>query len=388
MSFNDFFEEELELISSLGRRRKVEAVHYLDTVDIELEGQCLVSFASNSYLGLHVHEEMKAASSAAVASAGTSSASSRLITGSLSLTHELEEATARWKGSDAALVFNTGYQANISLLQCILDKKTLVLADRLIHASLIDGVKLSGAAMMRYAHNDMRALEALLVRYAPKYKKIMLLSETVFSMDGDLAPLNDLADLAEKYGAFLYLDDAHGAGVYGSKGQGPAECVSGRVDVLMGTYSKGLGSFGAYACVSEVLREYLINTSRGFIFTTALPPAVVAANLKALELVQSAEIEGLRRLLRERALDLREFFRGCSLSVLGQDSPIIPIVVGDEARAMSLSASLRKAGFLVPAIRPPTVPQGECRLRLTLSAKHEQSQIDQLKQVFIELLKS
>ena len=388
MSFDGFFEEELKRISSLGRRRKVEAMRHVNAVEVEIEGEQLVSFASNSYLGLHVHDEMKSASSIAVSDAGTSSGASRLISGSLGLTHELEVATARWKGSDSALVFNTGYQANISLLQCLLDKKTLVLADRLIHASLIDGVKLSGAVMMRYAHNDMSALEDLLLRYAPKYDKIMLISETVFSMDGDLASLADLADLAEAYEAFLYLDDAHGAGVYGSRGQGPAECISGRVDVLMGTYSKGLGSFGAYACVSDLLREYLINTSRGFIFTTALPPAVLGANLKALDLVQSTEAEGLRQSLRKNALDLRAFFRQCSLSVLGDDSPIIPIVVGDEARAMDLSASLRKAGFLVPAIRPPTVPQGECRLRLTLSAKHEKSQIDKLKQVFIELLGS
>ena len=388
MSFDAHFEAQLKDIHKLGRKRELKNLKPVDAVRVELNGQLLVNFSSNSYLGLHADPEVKQASIDALEFGGASSGASRLVSGSYELMHDLECATAEWKQCESALVFNSGYQANLTLMQALTDKKTLVLADRLIHASLIDGVRLSGAKLYRYAHNDLSALDVLLQRYSGIYEKIMILSETVFSMDGDLAPLEGLADLAEEYKAFLYLDDAHGAAVFGEGGQGPADCIHGRVDVLMGTYSKGLGSFGAYACMKQSLKDYVVNTGRGFIFTTALPPAVIGANLKALELVQRPEYEGVRSELRDKARGLRSFFGELGLVTLGEDSPIIPIVVGSEEKALLLSAQLQQEGFLIPAIRPPTVPQDSCRLRLTLSAKHEGEQIEALKASFKRILKS
>jgi 8-amino-7-oxononanoate synthase len=313
--------------------------------------------------------------------------------GTLPLHEALEAAVAQFKGTEAALTFASGYQANVSVLQALVGKEALILADRLCHASLLDGCQLSGARWQRYAHNDMEDLERKLAqaRAADTARPIWLLSESVFSMDGDWPHLPTWVALAERYGAYTLLDEAHATGVLGPQGKGLLAhygIAPQRISVHMGTFSKALGSQGAYIAGPQVLIDTLINQARGFIYTTALAPAVAAANLAALQVLaqepqhqealqanvqwvhqQCLVHEGLRTLLPPS-------LQGpCALL-----SPIIPLLLGENATALAWSQALAEQGLLLTAIRPPTVPQGQARLRLALSAMHTPSQLQQLVQ--------
>ena len=288
-------------------------------------------------------------------------------------------ALAQGKGSETALVMNSGYQANLTVLAALADAKVVgkpvtVLADRLCHHSLLQGVLLSGAKLLRFRHNDKAHLETLL--QAQQGAHIIIVSESVFGMDGDRADLATLIALARTYGAMLYIDEAHATGVCGPRGFGLCANYKGQIDIAMGTFGKALGSFGAYIACSQSLRDYLIQRCGGLIYSTALPPSVLGANLAALELVPQMDSE--RAYLQEQSARLRDFLRAQGWDCGASVTHIIPVILGGEDSALNLSERLAERGILAPAIRPPTVPRGSSRLRISLSTAHKTEDIDRL----------
>jgi 8-amino-7-oxononanoate synthase len=336
----------------------------------------LINFCSNDYLGLKDHPEVTRAFIEAASKYGVGSGASHLVSGHGPEHEALEQELAAFVGRPRALVFSTGYMANLGVIGTLADQNAAIVSDKLNHASLIDGCRLSGAEVRRYRHGDARHAAELLA--AAQEATRLLVTDGVFSMDGDLAPLPQLAEAAREAKAWLIVDDAHGLGVVGATGRGCCEQFGLGLDavpVLIGTFGKAFGSFGAFVAGDADLIEYLLQKSRTYIYTTALPPAVAAATRAALRISQR---ESWRR---EKAGALsRRFQRGLRERGINAGSEssttIVPVVVGDAARALAISAKLEQAGFLVTAIRPPTVPPGTARLRVTLSAAHEEAQVD------------
>jgi len=344
---------------------------------IHQNGRVLFDFSSNDYLGLAGHCELKKASKKATEKLGTGSGASRLLSGDLKIHHELEERTAQFKGKESALVFNSGYQANVGIISALYKSGDAVFCDKLSHASILDGILLSAARLFRFRHNDISHLESLLKKSEGKFRNRLIVTESVFSMDGDRAPLKEMVGLKEKYGCEIMVDEAHATGIFGKDGSGVVaeECLVERVDLLMGTFSKALGSFGAYIACSKSIKEYLINMCRSFIYSTALPPCVVAANIAALEIV------GKESFRREALLANAAYFRS-ELERKGfeiqSQSQIVPLIVGDAEKATAMSEHLIDKGYLALAIRPPTVPQGGSRLRFSLSWHHNKQVLQDL----------
>lgn len=345
----------------------------------------LLNASSNDYLGLTRHPDCIRKACEYAQHFGAGSASSRLICGTLPAHEHLETTLARLKGSPAALVMGSGFQTNSSVLAALLDAQALggeplVFADKLNHASMHEGCRLAGVRQLRYRHLDMDHLESLLAKHSGVPGARFILSETVFSMDGDRADVAALAGLAARFGAFLYLDEAHAVGVLGHAGMGLAAGVDiGLCDgrsLVMGTCSKALGSYGAYVCCSETLREYLVNRAPGFIFSTALPPAVLGAAQAALELIPGMDRE--RETLLANSQHLRHGLNEAGLETGGSSTQIVPVMVGEEAHALAAMQALEAEGILAVAVRPPTVPPGSSRLRLSLTALHTRSDVDRL----------
>ena len=343
---------------------------------VQLGGRRYLNFCSNDYLGLAAHPRVVAAFQRAAADYGVGSGASHLVCGHSALHQQLEEALAEFTGRPRALLFSSGYMANTGILTSLLQRGDHVLEDRLNHASLLDGGLHSGARFQRFAHCDVAALQRKLAR-ADGVK--LVVTDGVFSMDGDTAPLGELAAACASHDAWLMVDDAHGFGVLGERGAGSTEAAGldhEAVPVLMATLGKALGTAGAFVAGSELLIETLIQQARSYIYTTALPPAVAGASLESLRLVQE---ESWRR--EHLGQLIRRFRRGAGelgLPLLASDSAIQPLPVGDAAAALALSERLRQQGLLIGAIRPPTVPAGTSRLRITLSAAHTDAQVDQL----------
>ena len=395
-------QEELEEIRAMGLERSLRRVDSDQGLYLEVEGRKVLNFSSNNYLGLANDERLKKASIKATAKYGTGSGASRLITGSMSLHHQLEEKIAQFKNTPAALVFNSGYQANIGILTALLKEGDEVYSDELNHASIVDGCRLSRASIHIYRHNDMNHLEEMLGGVgaplaAPARKnRRLIVTDSVFSMDGDLAPLKELAALAEKYECWLMVDEAHATGVFGPGGKGLLEATwPNNLPVYlkehliqMGTLGKALGSFGAYVAGTQDLTQLLINKARAFIYTTSLPPGVLAASLKAIEIV---EFEPERRKKIWENIRLFENV-GANLVFAEGDhkdrtynSPIVPFIVGSSEKAIFYSRKLFEKGFWVGAIRYPTVAVGTERLRITLMATHTHEQIKLLSEALHEL---
>jgi 8-amino-7-oxononanoate synthase len=341
-----------------------------------------INFCSNDYLGLANHPEVVRAFIRAAETYGVGSGASHLVTGH-GLEHDaLEEALAAFTGRERALVYSTGYMANMGVIGALADQKAHLVADKLNHASLIDGCRLTGAQFSRYRHADCDHAAELLDAAEPDQDTRLLVTDGVFSMDGDLAPLPELARVASAAHAWLLVDDAHGLGVLGPTGRGSCEHFRlgvNKVPVLIGTFGKAFGTFGAFVAGDADLIEFLIQKSRPYIYTTALPPAVAAATRAALAV---SENEGWRR---ERVMThARRVHEALGLPGLAA-SPIIPVILGDEVRALAASRALEERGILVTAIRPPTVPPGTARLRVTLSAAHDDHQVSTLIQALLEL---
>lgn len=342
---------------------------------VTVSGRKLHNFSSNDYLGLAADPALKRAASAAIQKFGTGAGASRLISGNLHPCTELENSLARFKKTEAALVFGSGYAAALGAITSLIGPDDFVILDKLCHACIIDACRQSGATIRVYPHLNMKRLEDLL-EWAGREKdlnsNILIVTETVFSMDGDIAPLDAIVALKKKHNAWLMIDEAHATGVFGKNGRGLAEHfgVESEVEITMGTLGKSLGSAGGYISGSRALIDFLVNHARSFIFSTGMPPATYAAATAALKKI-SASAE-----LRRKLWNNVEFF----CKKLGRDpvSPIIPVEIGDEARALEVSRKLWDAGFFVPAVRFPTVARGKARLRISISAGHSKKQLEAL----------
>ncbi len=383
-------EDNLAALAERGMLRSLREVESAQGPRVRIAGQDYLLLCSNNYLGLANHPNLIEASCQATRDFGTGSGASRLISGSMSLHHRLEERLAEFKGTEAALVYNTGYAANNGIIQGLLGPEDTIFSDSLNHASIIDGCRLSGARILVYPHNDMLALEAMLERESSGRKgRWLIVTDGVFSMDGDLAPVDRLVALKERYHAWLMIDDAHGGGVLGKHGRGTAEhfgCL-GQIDLQMGTFGKGFGSFGAYLAASRAVIDTLINRSRSFIFSTSLPPGVLAANLAAIDLIDSQE--GAER--RARLEANRQVFAGllsdAGLNLCGSVTQIIPTLIGAPEPTMQAATKLFQQGVFLSGIRPPTVPEGTCRLRATLMADHSQAELRRAAEMLITCVK-
>ncbi len=367
MQFYDRIRTELDELKSLDRYRVLPDITARDGKDIEVNGEMLLNLSSNDYLGLGDDKELLEGYGREFrkSSHAMTSSSSRLLTGNHPLYDQLEKALAALYGRQSAMVFNSGYHANIGILPALCNRHDLVLSDRLNHASIIDGMKIAEAPYQRFRHCDYDHLEELLEGARGRYRQIFIVTESVFSMDGDLADLARLVALKEKYGAFLIVDEAHGVGVFGERGLGLSETAGmvPQIDIITGTFGKALASTGAYAVMSSLVREYLLNTMRSFIFTTALPPVILGWSLLTLE--RQASMVSERAALLRLAARLRNELIGRGFDVPGE-SHIVPVVTGGNDLAVALAARLKDAGFLCMPVRPPTVPEKGARIRISL----------------------
>ena len=393
---HDLFANQLEILRASSLDRHLREIGGAQGPEVKIGGRRFINFSSNDYLGLANDPRLREAATAAIDEFGVGAGASRLISGNLSPHLCLERALAKWKGTEGALCFSSGYAAALGTIPALVTKDDVVLLDKLCHASLIDSAKLSGASLRVFPHNHVGKLESHLewARREHAGKRVLIVTESVFSMDGDRAPLRDIIELKKRFAALLMLDEAHAVGVVGPNGRGlaAAENLTDDVDVQMGTLSKALGASGGYICGSRDLIEWLINRARSFIYSTAPPPAIAAAALAAVDFLSSSQGEERRLSLWKRIRLMRELLprlevgrstlsagrlnnsNQCStLNDIG--SAIFPLIVGNEKAALDLAAGLQSEGFLVPAIRYPTVAKGAARLRITVTAAHEASQI-------------
>jgi glycine C-acetyltransferase len=372
------FHEELELLKKQGLYRATRLVEGAQRSRVMLDGREVIMLCSNNYLGLADHPLLKEAAIRAVERYGVSSGASRLVSGTMELHEELEASIARFKGTDAALVFNSGYAANTGIIPALAGRGDTVFCDRLNHASIVDGCLLSRARLVRYPHNDMETLRRLLEKNETKGRRLIV-TDGVFSMDGDLARLPKLVELKKEFGAMLMVDDAHGTGVLGRCGRGTAEHFGllSEIDIHMGTLGKAFGSFGAYAAASVDTIAFLINKARSFIFSTSLPPAVLAISIAAIELVTSPEGTSLRRRLKENTDYFRSALQTEGFDTMGSETQIVPVFAGEPETVIEFSRIVLDHDVYVQGIRPPTVPSGSCRLRCTMMATHTRADLDQ-----------
>lgn len=381
------WQNQLNSLDQKGLLRRLRTVTSDQGAYVEIDGKRVLLLCSNNYLGLATHPKVIEAAKRATARFGAGSGSSRLISGSMSCHQQLEENLAAFKGSERALLFNSGYAANCGILQGLLEEGDLIFSDALNHASIIDGCRLSKARTVVYPHGDVEALNALMAQESPYRRgRWLIVTDGVFSMDGDLAPLPELVQLKKRYDAMLMVDDAHGTGVLGAGGRGSGEhlgCLED-IDLHMGTLGKALGGAGAYLAGSASAIELLINRARSFIFSTSLPPAVPAAASAALEIVAGEEGFDLRQQLVENRIRFVAGLRQGGLPVEDHPSPIVPILTVDPAPTMAASERLIAEGYFVQGIRPPTVPVGGCRLRATLMAIHQQADLDAAAQAIVQ----
>jgi 8-amino-7-oxononanoate synthase len=342
-----------------------------------MNGRDMLLLCSNNYLGLADHPALIEASIRATERYGTSSAASRLVSGTMELHEQLEAEVASFKETESAVVFNSGYAANTGIIAALAGRGDVIFSDRLNHASIIDGALLSGARLIRYPHNDHAAL-ALLMEKHRGTGRALIVTDGVFSMDGDIAPLRELADIKKRFNTYLMVDDAHGSGVLGVQGTGTAELlnVSNDIDIKMGTFGKAMGSFGAYAAVSVELRELLINRARSFIFSTSLPPSVLAASLAAIKMVRSPVGKQLREQLKANSGHFRSLLLQSGFVLPDGSTQIIPIMTGGAEATMRFSEMLLEEGIFAQGIRPPTVPAGLCRLRCTVMSTHSSHDLE------------
>jgi glycine C-acetyltransferase/8-amino-7-oxononanoate synthase len=364
----------LEELREGGLRRRLRLVQSPQGPRVLLDGRDVLLLCSNDYLGLASHPRIKAATAEAAMQWGAGSGASRLISGSMPPHRDLEQRLAAFKGYDAALLFGSGYLANAGAIPALAGRGEVVFSDELNHASIIDGCRLSRAETFVYRHGDVDHLARGLREAGDR--AALIVTDGVFSMDGDVAPLVDLIELARRYGCRLMVDEAHATGALGPGGRGSvaAAGLSGEVDVVMGTLGKALGSYGAYVCASAELTEYLLNTARPFVFSTAPPPPVVAAALAGLEMLE-AHPERVER-LGANANTLRSALAAEGLRVAGGETQIVPVAVGEAELTMALSERLLERGVFAQGIRPPTVPPGTSRLRFTVAATHRRIELE------------
>jgi 8-amino-7-oxononanoate synthase len=386
MAADDFARCTLEACRAAGLQRRIRWIEGAQDTWVTVDGHRALLLCSNNYLGLANHPAVREAASKAAAEYGAGTGASRLISGSMRLHRALEARLAEFKGTEAALLFNSGYHANIGTITVLADSEDAVFSDELNHASIIDGCRLSGARIRIYRHNDVEHLAALLAGTAARRR--LIVTESVFSMDGDTAPLATICEVAERYDAMVMVDEAHATGVVGPEGRGvvAADGLQNRVAVQMGTLGKALGTFGAFVAGSRAMIDLLLNRARSFIYTTALPPPVIAAAGAALS-IACTDAERRQR-LHDNAGYLHDAFEHLGLRAGAPRSHILPVPVGDSERAVRISERLLTAGVFVQGIRPPTVPAGTARLRVTPMSTHAPEDlalaVDAFRRVFAE----
>lgn len=382
MDFIRQLQEELDALQAKGNLRHLPALTH-DGREVVVEGRRMLNLSSNDYLGLAADRPLREEFLQGLTPDTflPTSSSSRLLTGNFTLYDELEAELARRFGTEAALVFNSGYHANTGILPAVSDAQTLILADKLVHASLIDGIRLSAARCIRYRHNDLAQAARLVEQHRNAYARIILVTESIFSMDGDQADLGELVRLKRRYdNVLLYVDEAHAFGVRGERGLGCAEeagCIAD-IDFLVGTFGKAAASAGAYIVCRQAVRDYLVNRMRTFIFTTALPPVNIAWTLFVLRRLE--QMDGRRKQLARNGKQLRDVltFRGYPCP---STSHIVPLIVGASADTVLLAEQLQRHGFYALPVRPPTVPEGTSRIRFSLTADIREEEIERLKSV-------
>lgn len=384
--FQHYWRTVLAEKKSQGLYRQLQELQSPQGEHVEVDGKRFLAFCSNDYLGLANHPDIKTAAMSSISQDGFGSGASHMVIGHHRQHALLEQELAAFTGRDRALVFSSGYMANLALVSTLVGKSDVVLHDRLNHASLLDGGLLSGARFQRYLHNDMLSLRSYLQKFSqdPKVQKILVVTDGVFSMDGDLARLDQMSELCKEFDALLMVDDAHGFGVIGESGRGTVShyALSQQdVPVLIGTFGKAFGTSGAFVAGSELLIDYLLQTARPYIYTTAMPPSTAAATRESLRVVE-ASTEA-----REHLRNLLNYFKDAMKSLSGEadvctlwpsDTPIQPIIIGDSFKTLAISRHLAGQGILVGAIRPPTVPEQTSRLRVTFSAGHSFKDVDLL----------
>ena len=381
-NLHDQLSGELDQTRAEGLYRAFRTVASAQGPRIQIDGREFLNFSSNDYLGLANDPLLKRAASDAIEKYGVGAGASRLVCGNLEPYEALERKLAAFKAKEAAIVFGSGYAANVGAITALVGEGDTVILDKLDHASIIDGARQSGATIRVYPHGNLKKLDAI-VRQCDSSRRTLIITETVFSMDGDLAPLAEIVALKEKHGAWLMIDEAHATGLYAKNRRGLAEAagVEDKIDITLGTLSKALGCAGGFVVGSQTLIDFLRNRARSLIYSTALPPAVCAAAAAAVDFVMSAEGHQRRDQLWRNVSELKN-----GLSALGiqneSRSPIIPIIIGDEAAAVETSRRLYERGIFVPAIRFPTVPKGKSRLRVTVTALHESRDIARFLQEF------
>lgn len=376
-ALEEFLAERLAEIEASGLLRRLNPLEGAQGIEVCRDSRVLRNFSSNDYLGLANHPALREAAMAEWERGGFGAGASRLVCGSLAAHGELDEELADFKRTEAALAFSTGYAAAMGTIPALCGSGDVVVLDKLSHACLVDAARLSGAVIRVFSHNDLNRLESHLRWAAEKHPhaRVLVVAESIYSMDGDVAPVAELVDLKDRYGAWLLLDEAHAVGVTGEQGRGVADRmgVADRVEIQMGTLGKALGAHGAYVAGSSALREYLINRARSFVFSTAPPAPVAAAARAAVRICRSAEGDLLRDSLWARLGDW-----SAATGTTMPESAIFPIVIGREDEAMEVSRLLLEQGFLVPAIRYPTVARGAARLRVTITAGHQREGILEL----------
>ncbi len=330
-----------------------------------------LNFSSNDYLNLTNDRHLKKAAVNAIKKWGCGATGSRLMSGGLPLHTELEKKFAEFFGYESALLFGSGFLTNLGVISALAEKSDEIFFDRLDHASLIDGIRLSGAKWQRFKHNDLTDLEKLLKTSSSQKKFIIV--DSLFSMDGDIAPLKKIAKLAKKYKAFLIVDEAHAVGIMGKQGRGLCSKLKIKPDIITGTLSKTFGTYGGFVCCSQEIKEWLINSARTFIFSTALPPAIIGSTLKALELIKTQPDLGQK--LLDKANYFYQLLKEAGLTLLPFESQIIPIIIGSNELAIKMADKLWQEGVYVKAIRPPTVPKGTARLRLSITLAHSKNDL-------------
>lgn len=375
---------ELEKLREKGLLREIKEFS-VPGGKIRVGSETVLNLSSNDYLDIAGSPLLRKAAEKAVRLFGCGSGASRLVTGSMPCHTELEHRLAAFKGYPDALVFGSGYMTNAGVIPALAGRDDTVFADRLSHASIIDGIQLSRAGLKRFAHNDPEHLEAMLAKTPPKGRRLVI-TESVFSMDGDIAPLRQIADICAKFNALLLVDEAHAGGVFG-KGRGLVDelGLNGQVDVSMGTMSKAMGGYGGFVVCSALLRQLFVNRARSFIFSTALPPAVAGTALGALDFIESHPDAGQR--LLERAAYFRRLLHERGLNTGDSASQIIPVIIGDNTKVLRVSKKLREKGIIAAAIRAPTVPQGTERLRLSVTLAHTREDLENAAEIIAETIK-
>lgn len=380
MKLDDFLIKQREELIQKGLWRSLREIQSEQSARILLEGKLFLNFSSNDYLGLANHPKLREAAIECINKYGFGAGASRLICGSFKPHHELEEAICRYKQTEAALSFSSGYATAVGTICSILEKDDAIVIDRLSHACLIDAARMCGAKLLVFKHNDVESLESILKRIrtnTDSRRKVLIITESVFSMDGDISPLKEIVELKDKYGAWLMVDEAHATGIFGKNRAGLIDELGlrDRVEIQMGTLGKAIGSAGGFICGRRSLIEHLVNRARSFIYSTAPPPCVAAAARAGIEIIESDE--GHRRVstLWNLVNQFKQSISDLEIDLNKVNSAIIPIILGSNERALKVSEFLKNNGIFAPAIRFPTVPKNTARLRITISAGHTAEEI-------------